>query len=100
MSLRRAGHAMAAPAPQRPLGRRRGRLDRWDLIGAVICLLGVAVIMYAHAPPAGDAHRPACPLRHVRAGCASSPRTARRSARSGSAARWWGWRCAPAAAWR
>jgi small multidrug resistance family-3 protein len=25
----------------------RFRPDRWDVIGAVICLLGVAVIMYA-----------------------------------------------------
>jgi small multidrug resistance family-3 protein len=25
----------------------RFRPDRWDLIGAAICLLGVAVIMYA-----------------------------------------------------
>jgi small multidrug resistance family-3 protein len=27
----------------------RFRPDRWDVIGAVICLLGVAVIMYAPA---------------------------------------------------
>lgn len=27
------------------------RLDRWDVAGALICLLGVAVIMYALGPP-------------------------------------------------
>ncbi|HEY1094316.1 MAG TPA: hypothetical protein VGE61_06415 [Glycomyces sp.] len=27
--------------------RRRFRPDRWDTIGAAICLIGVAVIMYA-----------------------------------------------------
>jgi small multidrug resistance family-3 protein len=26
------------------------RPDRWDIIGAVICLIGVAVIMYAPRP--------------------------------------------------
>jgi small multidrug resistance family-3 protein len=29
------------------------RPDRWDLIGAGICLLGVAVIMYAPRAAAG-----------------------------------------------
>ncbi|HEX6222432.1 MAG TPA: hypothetical protein VF115_15175, partial [Acidimicrobiia bacterium] len=28
----------------------RFRPDRWDLIGAAICLVGVAVIMYAPRP--------------------------------------------------
>ncbi len=27
------------------------RPDRWDVIGAVICLVGVAIIMYAPASP-------------------------------------------------
>ncbi len=37
----------------------RFRPDRWDVIGAIICLLGVAVIMFApHARQGALAHPP------------------------------------------
>jgi small multidrug resistance family-3 protein len=57
------------------------RPDRWDLIGAVLCLLGVAVIMYggtADQPPGGGTPTPATAVGRI----ARVRQTAGRLARS------------------